>query len=377
MNTNPDIGIVGAGLAGLSAALHLAKAGLKVTVIEKHEFPHHKVCGEYISNEVLPYLEFLGVDVGQLNPTKVTRVSFSTISGREIEGKLPLGGFGISRYAFDNLLYENAVAAGCNFVFDSACDIEHSNDGFRIKTTKSGDILCKIAIGAFGKRSVLDQKLQRGFIRQKSPWLAVKAHYAGSFPDDLVSLHNFHGGYCGVSKVENNTINICYLANYESFRKYTDFDDFQKNVLYENPRLKSVFESSTMIYEKPLAIGQISFSKKFPVENHVLMAGDTAGLIHPLCGNGMAMAMHAAKLASELTIAFFDGKITRGEMEANYAKVWKDTFHRRLTSGRFLSAALQKQMLADILTRGLLLFPATFRGLIRQTHGKPIDLQCS
>jgi len=40
-----------------------------------------------------------------------------------------------------------------------------------------------------------------------------------------------------------------------------------------------------------------------------LMIGDTAGLIHPLCGNGMAMAIHSAKIASELIGDFYANRI--------------------------------------------------------------------
>ena len=54
MNINPDVIIIGGGLAGLTSALHLSKKGFKVTLIEKHDYPRHKVCGEYLSNEVVP-----------------------------------------------------------------------------------------------------------------------------------------------------------------------------------------------------------------------------------------------------------------------------------------------------------------------------------
>ena len=73
-------------------------------------------------------------------------------------------------------------------------------------------------IGAYGKRSSLDIKLNRQFIKRKSPYLAVKIHVKGDFPDDVVALHNFEGGYCGVSKVENDSINLCYITNYDAFK---------------------------------------------------------------------------------------------------------------------------------------------------------------
>src|SRR5690606_30134900 len=132
----------------------------------------------------------------------------------------------------------------------------------------------------------LDQKMGRRFILQKSPWLAVKAHYRGDFPDTLVALHNFKGGYCGISKVEDDIINICYLTDYKIFKGYKDIEAHQKEVLYKNPHLKEVFENYKRIMDRPLTIGQISFNKKQIVENHIIMIGDSAGLIHPLCGNG-------------------------------------------------------------------------------------------
>src|SRR5690606_34252476 len=109
------------------------------------------------------------------------------------------------------------------------------------------------------KRSAIDHSLQREFIVNKSPWLAVKAHYRGDFPSDLVALHNFPGGYCGVSKVENDLVNICYLVNYESFKLKKNISEHQKYILYQNPYLKKILENSEMLFETPLTISQISF----------------------------------------------------------------------------------------------------------------------
>jgi hypothetical protein len=59
------------------------------------------VCGEYISNEVLPYLKSLGLDINSLNPKHIDKLSFSLVSGKSIDTTLPLGGFGVSRYELD------------------------------------------------------------------------------------------------------------------------------------------------------------------------------------------------------------------------------------------------------------------------------------
>ncbi len=300
METNSKIAIVGAGLAGLTAAIHLSKLGYSIILIEKNSFPKHKVCGEYISNEVLPYLDWLGVNPEILKPTKIDSLLFSTTKGKIIKAKLPLGGFGISRYAFDYYLFEKAKAQNCEIIQETVTDIHFSEDVFTVHLSNNTTLIADIVIGAYGKRSNIDQKLQRNFIQKKSPWLAVKAHYKGDFPNNLVGLHNFKGGYCGVSKVENDVINICYLANYETFQQYKNIEEYQSKVVAKNPLLQSIFENTVPLFEKPLTISQICFDKKEPVDQHILMIGDSAGLIHPLCGNGMAMAIRSAKIVSEL-----------------------------------------------------------------------------
>lgn len=370
---NNEVIIIGGGLAGLTAGIHLSKIGLKVTIIEKNEFPKHKVCGEYISNEVLPYLNWLDLDIEILMPTKITNLQFSTTNGKIIGTKLPLGGFGISRYIFDEFLYKKALSNGCKIIQDSVEDINFEDDYFTITTLNKSIFKSKIAIGAFGKRSTIDQKLNRNFIQKKSRWLAVKAHYNGDFPDDLVGLHTFIGGYCGVSKVENNNINICYLANYETFKQYKNIDEYQKKVVCQNPNLKSIFENSTLLFEKPLTISQIYFEEKQTVENHILMIGDTAGLIHPLCGNGMAMAIHSAKIVSEMIDKFYNDKIkSRVELENKYQKEWNFNFKKRLKTGRYIAAILQKHDLSRIAMRPLIMFPFLLSIIIKKTHGKPI-----
>jgi len=366
-----DVLIIGGGLAGLTSAIHLSKSGFKVILLEKNDFPQHKVCGEYISNEVLPYLKWLNADPAELKPAKISELLITTQVSTNLRTNLPLGGFGISRYLLDNFLFETAKLQGCKVFTDTVTDVSFDDDIFEISSTRD-NFKAKLVLGAYGKRATLDHKLNREFINQKSPWLAIKAHYRGSFPDGLVALHNFEGGYCGVSKVENDLMNVCYLVDYKSFKKYKNIKDHQENVLYKNKELKRLFETSTMVSESALSISQISFEKKDRIANHVLMIGDAAGLIHPLCGNGMSMAIHSAKLASELAIQFLTKELTRAQMEQLYHQQWQQNFKKRLNMGRLLSRILLQPALSRILLRGLVMFPSLMNYIIRQTHGKPI-----
>src|ERR1700754_3075057 len=109
-----DVIVVGGGLAGLFNAILLNRAGLQVTVIEKKTYPMHRVCGEYISNEVIPFLSKLDIDLEPLQVAWINRLEVTAVSGTKLSQKLDLGGFGLSRYTFDNLLYQKAVAEGVN-----------------------------------------------------------------------------------------------------------------------------------------------------------------------------------------------------------------------------------------------------------------------
>ena len=370
--TEFDVVIVGGGLAGLTAAIHLSSFDKEVLLIEKNTYPKHKVCGEYISNEVLPYLHSLGVDPIKKGAKEITRTELSTVRSNIIKGDLPLGGFGMSRYALDLLLANTAKKNGVQILQETVQEIKYRDNEFSILTKNKKQFSSKVVIGAFGKRSTLDIKMNRKFIQKKSPYLAVKTHVKGDFPEDLVALHNFKGGYCGVSKVETNAINLCYITSFSSFKNYKDIEEFQKKVVFKNDHLNKVFQESKAVFEKPLTISQISFETKAPVEDHIIMCGDTAGMIHPLCGNGMGMAITSAQMASEEIIRFLNGEISRSQLEKNYIRNWNKKFRFRLRVGHFFAWLFRKQVISEMSLTLLKRMPFLLPKIIRLTHGKPL-----
>lgn len=371
-----DIIVIGGGLAGLTSAIHLAKAKYKVLLIEKNSYPKHKVCGEYISNEVLPYLGRLGFSPFDYGATRINDFELTTHNNKTITAKLPLGGFGLSRYTMDEALYKLALGYNAAHVQDTVTDVIYSEDVFQVSTKSGGVLHSKLVIGAYGKRSPLDVKLKRPFIKKQSPYLAVKLHVSGTFPRDKVALHNFKGGYCGVSKVENDSINLCYISSYKNFKHYKDITAFQNAIVFKNKALQHIFNTTKPEFSAPLTISQISFETKNPVEDHILMCGDTAGMIHPLCGNGMSMAIRSASIASHLIIKYLEGEIkTRKALELIYVKQWKKTFGLRLKAGHSIAYLFRQEWLAPKLLMLLKGLPFLMPLIIKMTHGKPMTLK--
>ena len=114
-----DVVIVGGGLAGLVSSIDLAQRGKSILVIEKKNFPLHKVCGEYLSNEVRPYLERLGFVPENLGAKKISRFMISSIDGTSSTCEMVMGGFSISRYLLDKELYSIALNSGVTIVTDT------------------------------------------------------------------------------------------------------------------------------------------------------------------------------------------------------------------------------------------------------------------
>ncbi len=354
----------------------MARQSRRVIVLEKEQYPFHKVCGEYISLESWDFLKRLGLELEKLGVPIITQLQLSSVSGRLLQQKLPLGGFGISRYLLDYSLAEIARSAGVMIKENSKVnEILFSGEAFTVQTQQH-NYTATIVCCSYGKRSNLDVKWKRPFcIAAKSKlnnYVGIKYHIKADFPADAIALHHFKNGYCGIVKVEDDKYNLCYLATANDLQKAKgNIKEMEQSVLAQNPRLKQILAERIILYESPLTISQISFDKKKQVENHVLMVGDAAGMITPLCGNGMSMALHASKLAAQQVEFFLQGRITRKQMENQYTRKWQQHFSHRLRTGRMVQRLFTNKWLVRYFIDIARSFPGFLQFVIRQTHGKP------
>ena len=139
-----------------------------------------------------------------------------------------------------------------------------------------------------------------------------------------------------------------------------------------HPFLKAIFTEAEFLFSEPKVINEISFEPKAPVENHILMAGDSAGMITPLCGNGMAMAINAGKILSGLIFRFYnESNYGREDLEKEYTEMWYTQFGPRMKFGRRfqkLFGGYNQSNLAIGIAKHL---KPLALWMIRQTHGTP------
>ena len=366
-----DVIIAGGGIGGLINANLLASKGWQVMLFEKKSYPFHRVCGEYVSNEVAYFLKKIGCYPEELYPAQITRFQLTSTNGQSAEMPLDLGGFGISRYSFDPFLAIQASSRGAEIIENASVQhVQFIEDHFEVKLMNGAVYRSRVVIGAFGKRSNLDSFLNRRFFKKRSPYIGVKYHIKGDFENNLIGLHNFHGGYCGISKVEDDTFNLCYLSLRATMKKLGTVRKLEEKIIMQNPFLNRIFNTATFVFDKPVVINEISFASKEPVSDHILMSGDAAGMITPLCGNGMAMAIHSAAILSEQVHWFLSGKTNRNDLEYRYSLLWRKNFGFRVWAGRQIQKLFGTRVLSNLAV-SLIKNSGLLSGwIMKQTHGK-------
>jgi flavin-dependent dehydrogenase len=371
-----DAIVIGGGLAGCSVAHQLTRRDHSVLLLEESTYPRHKLCGEFLSPEAQSALDGLGVlsAVHQAGAAPMTRATLTGPSGATTEHGLPGTALGLSRYRLDELLFRRACGAGvAGHPGTRARSVEGSFDeGFVVKTDEHA-FEGRLVIGAYGRRGLLDRTLDRPFLQEHSPYVAFKAHFAGgadrSSPS-AIEIHATPGGYCGIGPVESNRVNVCWIGTIEALKAAGGTPDAMlARLRRQNDALDRRLGPLSRVSEHYEAVSQVPLMPKTRFAGNVCMVGDAAGMIAPLCGDGMAMALDAAELLAPLADDLLAGRRSAGAFRTAYERQWTRTFGRRMRLGRWVHAAAFRPTLTTALLRTCSLLPPLARWLIRATRG--------
>lgn len=364
-----NVGIIGGGLTGLSLAIDMCKRGYSVILFEKGTYPKHKVCGEYISMESHRYLFEICPPLQRFQLPYITEFKITSGKTKSFKTPLNLGGFGISRYILEKELYDYAKKIGvtvmCKAKVNQAYRLENL---FHISTTNkiyTSDILCNTS----GRKSNLRTDAQQ---HSRHNYIGVKYHVKMPRKKSLIEIHNFPGGYCGISAIEDDKSCLCYIVNSDKLKdSRSSITDMEKNFLYQNKSLKRIFSEAQFLFEKPITISNINFRIKERQKDDIFYLGDAAGSIAPITGNGMSIGLRSASVLTDLLDSFFQEKVTYKELTAIYENFWTSNFSLRIKLSRTLQKLSEYPFLSNRTIDLFNIAPFIARSVIKQTHGKP------
>ncbi len=295
---------VGGGLAGAAFALELARNGAPALVIESTRAAHHKVCGEFLSEEAQTLLSYLGIDVHTMGASSMGTFRLAA-GGNLAEAPLPFRAAGYSRYRLDQALLDKAAEAGAEIRRGiSVTEINGSEAPIVLKA--GGRKLTARAIGlASGKHNL------RQFPRAPSDMVGFKLQLRVSAAalrqlDDIVQLMMFDGGYIGAIIVEDGIVTLCWVMHNALLQRIGA--DWQAQAAYfarQSPLLAELLDGAKPCWAKPVAVAAIPYGylRREALSPAIFPVGDQLAVIPSFTGDGMSIALLSGTAAAQAVLA--------------------------------------------------------------------------
>lgn len=395
-NPKSKILIAGAGPAGASLAIRLAARGLRVCLVERDKFPRHKLCGEFISPECLRHFAELGVldSITAAGGERIAETVFYAANGKNV--RVPSEWFGaggalsLSRAEMDFRLTEKAKEVGVEFLEETQIVGLLQNDqrvcGVRAKN-KNGEtceITADLFVDATGRANVLGKLAEKSKIQKpktknqklktknQNRLVGFKTHLKNAnLEKNRCEIYFFRGGYGGLSGVENDLANHCFLLKAELVKEFHgDADKIVKRVIFKNKRAAETLKNAAPVFEW-LAVSVDGFGVKNlnPAKN-LLSVGDAAAFIDPFTGSGMLMALESAEILADCLTQYC---YAPEQIAANYRIAHRDKFQKRLRVCAFLRRAAFVPSLAEFAITALSRSRAASMFLARATRPEISD----
>lgn len=368
-----EVAIIGAGPGGSTLASLLASRGVSVALIDRDAFPRDKLCGEFLSYDAMPVLDVIGVrdEVDRCGASPIHRCRIIA-RNRLLEFDLPHESRGISRLQLDDLLFRAAKTRGAAS-FDGWT--AERVDGTSVAIAREHEkrtIEAQVIAGAWGRWGRFDTHLGRTFAHDRSHRnFGFKRHYrrAAAEASGTIDLYSFDRGYLGVNDVEGGLTNICGLVHASRLSGHRGrWDTFVETIRAEESRLEALYGSHAPAQDDFLSSEPVIFRARRAVEAGVFMIGDASGVIDPLTGNGMAMAIQSALIAAPRIIRLLRKPADRVSIEDEYVAQHAAMFHPRIRWSRAIASLLSRPAMLDaFLAIGRP--PALGQFIVRRTRG--------
>lgn len=378
-----DAAVLGAGVAGSSVAKALADRGWDTILLDRHTFPRHKVCGEFLSPESQSMLNALDLRgrVESLQPSYITRIRLIMSHGAELDIPLPGTAIGLSRNALDPALHSAAISSGVDVqtqtTVTSVSSVSMSGRTYTIETKREGDTAAfeaRAVIAAWGANPRSGLPRHNPDPPARNSYLGVKSHFRGIPMEPVVELYFFSGGYLGLAPIEGGLVNAAALLKREAFR------DTDKTIMgmidaaaRRNPKLSVKLAQAVPVLGSQAAVAPVNLSRMPAAWEGIPRVGDASLMVPPLCGDGMSMALRSAGLCAPLADGYLRGEFSLSRWQREYTESIQREFTGPLRWGRLLQSLFSAPVVPRLLMGLAHCAPGLASRMVQATRWKESD----
>jgi menaquinone-9 beta-reductase len=327
-----DVIVCGAGPAGAVAATVLARGGARVLMVDRAQFPRDKLCGDTINPGALAVLRRLGL-TSRFESTALPIDGMIVTGDRGVRVQCDYGaglrGLALLRRDLDAALVHAAIEAGARFepgviVRGPLLDDRGGVRGVTFAGREGQDVRvpAPMVIAADGRRSRV--ALAAGLLRHpRRPrrW-AIGAYFTGvAGLTRFGEMHVRAGRYIGVAPLPSGEANVCLVA--ERHGAHDDPASVLLGAIAREPELRDRFAGARMI-GVPSVLGPLAVDASGAGRQGLLLAGDAAGFIDPMTGDGLRFAVRGGELAADVALGALAGH--RGLPHARLAQLRRREF---------------------------------------------------
>ena len=339
----PDVAIAGGGPAGAIAAIVLARAGVRVMIVDRAEFPRDKLCGDSLNPGALRLLARLGLRGTAAAGVPIAGMIVTAAGGVRVDARYggDVIGRALTRRVFDAALLDAALSSGATYhrAMVRAPIVEGQNGARRVLGLQLADgagrarqLRADIVIAADGRHSRIARALGlAAYARRPRRW-AIGCYFENVA--ELTGCGEMHvrsGHYIGVAPLPDGVTNVCLVTGNGKWRMPPL--DLLCDHLRRDPQLAGRFLRARPIGGATV-MGPLAVECVTPGQTGLLLAGDAAGFIDPMTGDGLRLAMRGGELAAGEALRDLEGGTRDGHVRLaasrrrEFARKWR--FNRAL-----------------------------------------------